>query len=164
MTRFVTFEPRPIARLLGLLLLILSAGDAAAQSAFERSRAVLETKSGQHVLQIELAVTQPQRSQGLMFRRSLAQDAGMLFDFGRTGPVGMWMRNTYIPLDMLFIDETGRVTQIATDTEPFSEAVIAADRPVRGVLEVPAGTAARLEAAPGDRLVHPLFGGELPPQ
>ncbi|WGF89348.1 DUF192 domain-containing protein [Marinivivus vitaminiproducens] len=163
MTRFVSFDLRPLARLLGLLLLILSAGDADAQSGFERSRALLETQSGQHALSVELAVTREQRAQGLMFRRALAPDAGMLFDFGRTGPVGMWMRNTYIPLDMLFLDETGHVTQIASDTEPFSEAVIAADRPVRGVLEVPAGTAARLSVEPGDRLVHPLFGGDPAP-
>jgi uncharacterized membrane protein (UPF0127 family) len=70
----------------------------------------------------------------------------------------MWMRNTYVPLDMLFIDAGGRITQIAADVQPLSDAVIASRQPVRAVLELRAGVTAKLGIEPGDRIVHPMFG------
>jgi len=96
--------------------------------------------------------------QGLQGRRRLAADAGMLFDFGRPVPVMMWMKDTHVSLDMLFIDAEGRVVNIARGTVPFSLTPIRSAGPVRAVLEVNAGTAARLGIKPGDRVLHPLFG------
>lgn len=87
-----------------------------------------------------------------MFRQSLEPDGGMLFDFGRERPVSMWMRNTFIPLDMLFATEDGRVVSIARDTVPLSEATISPGRPVRYVLEIAAGRADALGLSRGDRL------------
>ncbi len=84
------------------------------------------------------------RARGLMFRRSMAADHGMLFDFERVEPVAMWMKNTYLPLDMLFLRADGTVARIAADTEPLSTRTIPSGEPVLGVLELNAGTAARL--------------------
>lgn len=128
-------------------------------AAFAESELVILSEGRRHRFQVELARTPDERSRGLMFRRELAADRGMLFDFGRDAPVAMWMKNTYLPLDMLFIDANGRITRIAADTVPHSEAVIASGGPVRAVLEVPAGTAARLDITAGDRVLHPMFGG-----
>ncbi|MBE7244272.1 hypothetical protein MHIMP23_15190 [Methylobacterium hispanicum] len=98
-----------------------------------------------------------ERARGLMFRRSMAPNHGMLFDFERVEPVAMWMKNTYLPLDMLFIRADGTVARVAADTEPLSTATILSGEPVLAVLELNAGTAARLGIRPGDRVDHPLF-------
>ncbi|TVR06504.1 MAG: DUF192 domain-containing protein [Salinarimonadaceae bacterium] len=110
-----------------------------------------------HEFQVEMADTPEARAQGLMFRRSMPQDRGMLFDFGRVDMVSMWMRNTYIPLDMLFIRQDGVIARIARDTEPLSERSISSGEPVLSVLELNAGVTARLGVEPGDRVEHPLF-------
>jgi len=141
-----------------LVLLLLLAYPAGAQVVFETTPLAIESGSGTLSFEVELAVSPDQRRQGLMFRESLDSDQGMLFDFGRTAPVTMWMRNTFISLDILFIDADGRIARIVADTEPLSDAVIGSGGPVRAVLELPAGTSADLGIAVGDRVVHPIFG------
>ena len=141
--------------MIGLLLLL--AYPVGAQVAFETTPLAIESGSGTLSFEVELALTPEQRRQGLMFRERLEADQGMLFDFGRTAPVTMWMRNTFIPLDMLFIDGDGRVARIVADTEPLSDAVIGSGGPVRAVLELPAGTSAERGIAVGDHVVHPIF-------
>ena len=84
-------------------------------------------------------------------------DQGMLFDFGRIEPVAMWMQNTYLPLDMLFIRADGTIARIAANTEPLSTRTIPSGEPVLAVLELNAGTAAKLGIKPGDRVEHPVF-------
>lgn len=118
------------------------------------------TSSGPLGIDIEMAVTPAERSKGLMYRTELAADSGMLFDFGYDQPVSMWMKNTYIPLDMLFIRSDGRVAAIATDTVPLSTATISSGGPVRAVLELPAGTVRAKGIAVGDRVQHRLFGAD----
>lgn len=126
---------------------------------FPRSQAEVVTSAGKHhTFSVELATTHEQLTQGLMFRRTLAADAGMLFDFGEDRPVTMWMHNTLIPLDMLFVASDGRVVGIKERAVPGSSEIISSPQPVRGVLEVNGGTAHRLGLAPGDRVVHPMFG------
>ena len=93
-----------------------------------------------------------------MFRRSLAPDAGMLFDYKQPTVATMWMRNTLIPLDMLFVDVKGRIVNIQQRTIPQSDDLIAAAAPVRAVIELNGGTAGRLGIVPGDQVVHPIFG------
>lgn len=111
-----------------------------------------------HQFTIELADTDEERQIGLMFRTELAEGAGMLFDFGgQPEPRSMWMKNTLIPLDMAFIDETGVIRRIAADTTPRSLDSISSGAPVSAVLEVAGGTFARLGVAEGDRVEHPLF-------
>jgi uncharacterized membrane protein (UPF0127 family) len=97
------------------------------------------------------------RSRGLMFRRSMPADHGMLFDFEQVAPVAMWMKNTYLSLDMLFIRPDGTIARIAADTEPQSTRVIPSGEPVLAVLELNAGTAARLGIKAGDWVKHPTF-------
>jgi uncharacterized membrane protein (UPF0127 family) len=96
--------------------------------------------------------------QGLMFRRAMAPDSGMLFEYPAPTVATMWMRNTLIPLDMLFVDEQGRIINIHERAVPLSLDVISAAAPVRAVIELNGGTASRLGIAPGDLVRHPFFG------
>ena len=118
------------------------------------------TKRGVHVFAVEVAVGDEERARGLMYRKELPEGRGMLFDFRPEQDVSMWMRNTYVSLDMIFIRADGRILRIAENTEPLSERIISSGGRVRGVLEVVAGTAKRLGIAPGDRVAHPLFAGK----
>lgn len=124
---------------------------------------VVAGAGGQHHFRVELANTPEQRMQGLQGRHALADNGGMLFDFGAPQWVAMWMKDTPLPLDMLFIDGTGRVVAIAERTVPFSLATIAAPAPVRAVLEVAGGSAARLGLNPGDIVTSPCLGQPAPP-
>jgi len=124
----------------------------------EGDLAIVTASGARHDFRIELAVTPDQRAQGLMHRKALAPDAGMLFVYARSGDVAMWMKNTLISLDMLFISAEGEILRIAERTEPLSLATIQSGSPAKGVLEIAAGTAARLGIRPGDRILHPAFG------
>ena len=115
------------------------------------------TTAGPRPFQVEVMRSEADRAQGLMYRRSLAPDRGMLFDFGQVEPVSMWMQNTYVSLDMLFVRPDGTVARIAADTEPLSTRVIPSGEPVLAVLELLAGTARRLGIKAGDRIEHPMF-------
>jgi uncharacterized membrane protein (UPF0127 family) len=115
------------------------------------------TRNGVHVFAVELARTDEERARGLMFRKELPEGRGMLFDFSPEQEVSMWMKNTYVSLDMIFIRADGRILRIAENTEPLSERTISSGGRVRAVLEVVAGTARKLGIAPGDRVAHPLF-------
>jgi hypothetical protein len=118
---------------------------------------VIETSEGRFTFQTEIADTPELRQRGLMFRQRLPEDRAMLFDWHRVAPVSMWMRNTYVSLDMIFIAADGRVVKVAKATEPFSEDIISSGEPVAAVLEVVAGTAERIGLEPGDRVHHPMF-------
>jgi hypothetical protein len=119
------------------------------------------SSTGEHRFRIELADSDEKRTQGLMYRTEIADDAGMLFDFGPTPrPVSMWMKNTIISLDMAFIAADGRITNIAERTTPYSLNSIRSDGDVLAVLEVRGGRLVELGVKPGDRVRHPLFKGE----
>lgn len=118
---------------------------------------IVQQNGQRQTFQVEVARNDADRAQGLMFRRSMAPDRGMLFDFGRVEPISMWMQNTYISLDMLFIRPDGTIARIAANTEPLSTRTIPSGEPVLAVLELNAGTAARLGIKPGDRVEHPIF-------
>ncbi len=117
------------------------------------------SKTGVHVFSVEIVDTEAAREKGLMFRKKLPEGQGMLFDFHSEQPVTFWMQNTYIPLDMIFIQGSGRILSIAENTEPLSTRIIASGGTVRAVLEVIGGTARKLGIAPGDQVGHPIFGG-----
>jgi uncharacterized protein len=133
------------------------AGAAGPLAAAELQPLEIVSKSGVHVFAVELASTPQEQATGLMFRRELPEGRGMLFDFHRDQPTSFWMKNTYIPLDMIFIRGDGRILRIAENTVPLSETLVPSGGPVRAVLEVVAGTAKRLGIAPGDRVGHPIF-------
>jgi uncharacterized protein len=115
----------------------------------------IASKTGVHSFSVELVATDAEREKGLMYRRELPEGRGMLFDFQAEQPVAFWMKNTYIPLDMIFIRKDGRILRIAENTEPLSERLVPSGGPVLAVLEVIGGTAKKLGIAPGDRVSDP---------
>ena len=141
-----------------VLAMLAWALPAHALETFKTSELTITTASGPHKFAIELALSGPQMEQGLMFRRSLAPDAGMLFDFGAPTNITMWMKNTLIPLDMLFLDNSGRIIDIHERAVPQSLDTIAANGPTRYVIELNGGTAERLGIKIGDRATSPYIG------
>jgi uncharacterized protein len=127
-----------------------------AQAPLER----LEIASSQarHIFQVEVMRTPEEKAKGLMFRQYMPENRAMLFDFQREEPVSMWMRNTYIPLDMLFIKADGVVHHIHARAQPLDETTISSNGNVRFVLEINGGLAAKLGMKAGDKVVHPLIG------
>jgi len=145
----------------GLLALGFVEAAAAELQTFQKSKLVIETGKGRFPFEIELALTPPQMMQGLMFRRELAADAGMLFDYREPQTISMWMKNTLIPLDMVFIGMDGTVVDVHERAVPGSLATIASRVPARAVLELNGGTVARLGIKPGDVVHHAFFNNAL---
>jgi uncharacterized membrane protein (UPF0127 family) len=146
-----------VGRALTLLAIALFALAANSVNAAEMQTLEIASKSGVHAFQVEMAITPEEKEHGLMFRRELPDGQGMLFDFQFDQNVAFWMKNTYIPLDMLFIRADGRILRIAENTEPLSERNIPSGGPVRAVLEVIGGTAKKLGIAAGDRVGGSIF-------
>jgi uncharacterized protein len=150
-------------RALGLVLLILIAwlpgiayGDDASPPRVDSI--VIDTPAGARMLSVEIADTPALRERGLMFRHRLPDDRGMLFLYETAHRVGMWMKNTYIPLDMVFLRADGTVAEVKTGTVPQSLDVIESAEPVKAVLELSSGGARKLGLEPGTRVRHPFFG------
>lgn len=112
-----------------------------------------------HAFDVEVASTDQEKALGLMFRTELKDSEGMLFPYAAPRKISMWMHNTYISLDMIFIREDGTIARIEERAEPLSDRVISSGSAVSAVLEIPGGAAARLGIRPGDKVLHPLFGG-----
>lgn len=127
---------------------------------FEHSTVKIETADAVHNFEVEIATNDAQRARGLMFRNEMAPDAGMLFIFRRDRVLTMWMANTYLPLDMLFIGSDGRIVRIAENTIPLSRTTISSRNRARAVLELNAGTARRFGISAGDRVVYDGFPGQ----
>lgn len=134
------------------------AGPKADLSAFDKSRITIQTRDGDRQFDVFLAQTREQHGRGLMFVKELPLEQGMLFIHRRDAILSMWMKNTFIPLDMLFISADGEVRKIAADTVPFSLDSVRSDSPVRAVLELNAGTAKKLGINTGDKVIHEFFG------
>jgi uncharacterized membrane protein (UPF0127 family) len=128
------------------------------QTGLPVSDLVINTAAGPKKFRVELANTDASRSRGMMFRTQMAPDAGMLFDFFTEQPASFWMRNTLIPLDMIFIKADGTILNIHQRAIPHDETSINSAGPVRAVLEVNGGTASRLGIKPGDKVDHAIFG------
>lgn len=143
------------ARVVVIACLALAGAGAVAAQTLDKLEIV--TSSGVHTFSVEMAVNDSERERGLMYRRFMPADRGMLFDFKREAPVMFWMKNTYIPLDMIFISHAGIVTHFVTDAEPMTETLIPSDGPCYGVLEVNAGVAAAIDLKVGDKVSHPIF-------
>jgi len=123
----------------------------------------VDTASGRHVFQVDIADTDEARTHGLMFRRSLPADYGMLFVFDERQPLMFWMKNTYVPLDIVFIKSDGTVRTVAAQATPLSEALIRSGGAARYVLELLGGTAGRIGLGPGDRIEIPAQFRTSPP-
>jgi uncharacterized membrane protein (UPF0127 family) len=117
------------------------------------------TDGGPVRFRVAIADTEQERNRGLMYRSVLDEDEGMLFDFHTPRPVAFWMKNTLIPLDMIFIGADGRIVNIAADTRPHSLDPVPSDGPVLAVLEIGGGLSVELGIEPGDRVVHRIFPG-----
>tara|TARA_A100001388_G_C28714587_1_gene473054 strand:+ start:718 stop:1137 length:420 start_codon:yes stop_codon:yes gene_type:complete len=124
---------------------------------FRVDRLTIKTQNSRRSFQVEIAETAAQRAQGLMWRKGLPMGTGMLFDFKITSPVIMWMKNTYIPLDIFFITHRGVILNIVQEAIPHSTRHIPSAGPVRAVLELPGGTAKKFDIRVGDRVEHEIF-------
>lgn len=154
------------AVLCGMVLLVTfavaSSVAAQPQPILPLSDLVIQTEKGPQRFRVELADNDTSRSRGMMFRTSMAPDAGMLFDFKHEQMASFWMRNTLLPLDMLFIKADGTILNIHQRAIPRDETGINSAGPVRAVLEVNGGTTARLGIKAGDRVEHTIFGNPPP--
>ncbi len=149
-----------LSTVLGIIVMITFAATGCLPQAgefFPRNALVIQTRSGPEHFNVELAETPLQRMQGLQDRRTLHSRSGMLFVFEALSPVAMWMKNTYVSLDMLFLDAAGDIVAIVENTRPLSLQPIRPPGPVKAVLELKAGTAEQLGIAIGDRVIHPAF-------
>lgn len=142
-------------RFLAVLMVLLPLG---AQAARMDSLSIVSSDGKTHVFQIELALTVEEQRRGLMYRQSLPAGQGMLFDYVAERQIDMWMKNTLIPLDMLFIGKDGTIRGIAERAVPYSLEDIASPGPVRAVLEINGGTVDRLHIHTGDKVSYRLFG------
>ena len=150
-----------VAALVAVALLLLSPLGQAQQAPlanFKHDELTITGAGGSHKFQIELATDDAQREQGLMYRQTMAPDAGMLFIYDRVQPIAMWMENTYIPLDMLFIAADGRIVNIRQRAVPHSRETIPSDGPVKAALELNGGTVSRLGIKVGDKVAGPGLG------
>jgi uncharacterized membrane protein (UPF0127 family) len=158
---FAGFHRRLGRRLFFATPLALAAGTALGQGAdvkFKRSSLAIETGGRELKFEVDMATNDAERSHGLMFRKSLGPYEGMLFDFHQELPVSFWMKNTLIPLDMIFIAADGTIRHIHSNAVPLSTDTIPSQFPVRGVLEINGGSAKLLGLKPGDKVKHPIFG------
>jgi uncharacterized membrane protein (UPF0127 family) len=130
---------------------------ASAASALDKQPLTFITGTGSHAITVEVADSEQNRETGLMFRRSIGEKEGMLFIYDREQDITMWMKNTYISLDMIFVRRGGVISHIATNTEPFSENIISSEGPALAVIEMGSGSAKRLGMKAGDRVQHPAF-------
>jgi uncharacterized membrane protein (UPF0127 family) len=124
---------------------------------FSKSTIVINSLNRYHKFSIELALTPLQQAQGLMYRTFLPQDSGMLFDYGSPKLIQMWMKNTFISLDMIFLNQEGRIIKIVARTVPKSESIISSNFPARAVLELNGGITEKLNIKVGDLIKHEIF-------
>jgi len=140
---------------------VVMAGAAVAQDGeikFDHSSLAIATAAREIKFDVELALNDAQRARGLMFRDKLGPYEGMLFDFYQEAPVSFWMKNTLIPLDMVFIAGDGTIRHIHANAVPLSTETVPSRYPVRAVLEINGGSARLLGIKPGDKVKHPIFG------
>ena len=145
--------PRPVPAALAVFATLTAA--AGATPACDPDQIEILAGPGSRTFAIEIADDPDEQSRGLMFRPALPADAGMLFIFEPPRPANFWMRNTMIALDMIFIDDTGRIESIAERADPYSERVSSSQGDVRAVLEINGGLARALGIGPGDQVIHP---------
>jgi uncharacterized membrane protein (UPF0127 family) len=143
------------ALLAGLTLGVGLGGEALAAPRLETIEVITDRSRAR--FQIEIAATRAEQERGLMFRKTLAPDRGMLFIYKRPQPVAYWMKNTLIPLDIIFIRPDGQVLSIARNARPHDETPLSSGGLVLGVLEIAGGRAAQLGILPGDRVLHRIF-------
>jgi len=149
-----SFRLRPAGAILAVVMLLAPAV-LSAQAAHDKL--TIMTSGGAHDFDVDVMRSQADLEKGLMFRKSIPADYGMLFDFQREQTIMMWMKNTFVPLDMIFMDKTGKVVGIIANAAPLSEKILTVAAPTDAVLEVRGGTAARIGLKLGDKVRDPIF-------
>lgn len=127
---------------------------------FQNSSLTIQTKDSEYIFNIEIAVTEKERSRGLMYRKELKQTEGMLFLYPEKQIIKMWMKNTLIPLDMIFINNNGKIMDIFKMTIPKDLTPIGPDVKLKGVLEINGGLTSYLNINKGDFIIHPSLNGK----
>ncbi len=141
---------------LALFFILTAPALAQQQMPFDKEPLVIQTAAGKMLnFTVEIAATNEQREYGLMFRKEMAEDAGMIFDFGQSRRVTMWMENTILPLDMLFIDSGGTIRHIKENAVPYSREIIDSMGEVKYVVELNAGVVKKLGIKVGDKVASP---------
>ena len=138
--------------------LVFLASNLAAHAEAPLEPLTIDTASGPHRFKVEVMRTEPERERGLMYRKTMPRDHGMLFEYQAEQPVAFWMHNTYLPLDLIFIDKGGRVVNVARDAKPMDDSLIPSAGPALGVLELDAGSAKAIDLKAGDIVHHKMFG------
>ncbi len=138
--------------------LVLLASTVVAHAEAPLEPLTIDTASGPHRFKVEVMRTEPERERGLMYRKTMARDHGMLFEYESEQPVTFWMHNTYLPLDLVFIGKDGRVVNVAHDAKPMDDSLIPSTGPALGVLELDAGSAKTIDLKAGDVVHHKMFG------
>ena len=146
---------RTPALLLGLAFLT---GCASASDALPLETIVIDTHHGPATFTVEIAADVKSQERGLMYRKEMAPDAGMLFAFDHAQLTSFWMENTYLPLDMLFVRSDGTISTVEPNAVPFSRTPIPSAEPVRAVIELNGGRAHDLDIQPGDKVHAAQFG------
>ena len=155
---------KPFAAMAASIMIALGSSAAAQDKPLPVTSIVITTDHGPHTFRVEIAADHASQEQGLMFRKEMAPDAGMIFDFHRPQMEAFWMKNTILPLDMIFIRANGSISSVAPNAIPYSTTTIQSIEPVRAVLELNGGRAAQLGIEP-DQVVHnAIFGNALPGQ
>jgi uncharacterized membrane protein (UPF0127 family) len=141
------------------LSLLLAAAPVVVTSApaIQAETLTIETAKGDQTFKVEVVRNEKERNRGLMFRHQMAADHGMLFDYNPPQEIAFWMKNTFIPLDIIFVGTDGRIISIAENTTPLSLERIPSGGVSRGVLEINGGLSAKLGIKPGDKVRHHLF-------
>src|SRR5262245_8080392 len=156
------FVSRPLGRRFVLAAALVAVAPAAraqdGEVQFQRSSLIVTAGGRDITFEVELALNDAQRARGLMYRKQLGPYEGMLFDFQQEMPVSFWMKNTLIPLDMVFIPADGTVKHVHANAVPLSTDTVPSRFPVRAVLEINGGSATLLGIKPGDKVKHPIFG------
>jgi uncharacterized membrane protein (UPF0127 family) len=143
--------------LLTMVVALIWLGGDTSPPQFTTGKVTIKTSAYSYPYDVELALTPRQQQYGLKHRQQLEKDRGMLFIFSGEHEITMWMQDTKLPLDMIFIDAAGKIVHIAANTEPYSKTVISSIKPAHGVLEVIAGTAAEKHIKVGDRIISEYF-------
>jgi uncharacterized membrane protein (UPF0127 family) len=152
---------KPLAALAASIALMAGASAHAEDKPLPVTTLVIDTDHGPHTFRVEIAADQPSQEKGLMFRKQMAPDAGMLFEFPKPQMEYFWMKNTVLPLDIIFIRANGTISSVAPNAVPYSTTTIPSVEPVRAVLELNGGRAAELGIEP-DNVVHHAFFGNAP--
>jgi uncharacterized protein len=160
----VNSMPKSLAVLAASLWLVLGPASWAQDKPLPATTIWIDTDHGPHAFRVEIAADPASQEKGLMFRKTMGQDAGMIFEFPRPAMEAFWMKNTVLPLDIIFIRANGTISSIAPNAVPFSTTTIPSMEPVRAVLELNGGRAAQLGIEPDQIVHHAFFGNALPNQ